>query len=267
MSHLAKNASIGKRIHCELSQSQVQKHIKENLVINPFSRIDDWIFLGDEEFIKHFQALFDCFAVETYRVKESLLSSALQQIWKTDKNENQLFCGKFTRAWQYAWLKSKRIKTGERTSQCLMSIFEIWANKSQTDPSERLKLEASKSSAKVEPDTIKNEPSSVKYEPGSVKVRWAAASEVEVRAPKVKCELPSPCVKRSLTSSTSSPLVPSRSSPKVSWETKKEACAPTALEHLQYYYIGSLCCHEGLKDLYVNTMILYGASNTPPEYM
>ena len=222
------------RTKCDISVDTMKKLIKTHLVANPYSRIDDWLNLDQEAFVKHFQALYEALATETLRVNEVSLGKAMNSIYKADKHEQEIFTSKFVRSWQHAWMKSKKVSSGAFTSPSLLSLFGCWASKAGgSNAKVQPKLEL-KTERKTEPkprSPVKPEPSN---EPaGSSGVRWASQSpkglKREASMATIKTELASPRVKR-LAQVPSSPLVPAWSSPKVKWQTSEQARPPTAAE-------------------------------------
>ncbi len=218
--HLGKLSAFweGPRLKAELSKAELEEIIKATLK-NPYPSIDTWMMLCDEAFISKFQNLFEALANGTFRLNEKHLFAAMQSIYKTDKHEADAFCGKAAKAFHFAWLKSKKVVTGDRTSPSLRALFQVWARR-HASPS------------KSEPTPSKQEPnaSSVKTErpsSSSASVAWRA-QDIKREPPEslqdlprtVKVEFPSPEVKRSLESVPSSPLVPKKwSSPKTKWKT------------------------------------------------
>ena len=208
MAHLSR-FGLGVRTKCELSSEEMRQICKDNLLMSPYARIDDWMGLADDPFIKHFQPLMQAFASKTYRLNELGLKSAMQKTWKADKHECEIFCGKVVKAFQAAWLKSKKLKSGERTSPHLMALFSAWAGKNEAD----------EVGAKSEP-VAKTEPSIKLEQPSSSGVSWAGQAVKRPAPAFVKAELQeeSPKVKRALGQVPSSPLVPAVwSSPRTKW--------------------------------------------------
>ena len=216
--HLGKLSAFweGPRLKAELSKAELEEIIKATLK-NPYPSIDTWMMLCDEAFISKFQNLFEALANGTYRLNEKQLFAAMQSIYKTDKHEADAFCGKVVKAFHFAWLKSKKVVTGDRTKANMRALFDVWIRR-HASPS------------KSEPTPMKQEPkaSRVKTErPSSSSVAWRA-QDIKREPPEslqdlprtVKVEFPSPQVKRSLESVPSSPLVPKKwSSPKTKWKT------------------------------------------------
>jgi len=215
------------RAKAELPKTQLEEIVKAS-VKNPYPSIDSWILLNDEAFISKFQNLFEALANGTFRLNEKQFFAAMQSIYKADKHEADAFCGKVAKAFHWAWLKSKKVTTGERTSPSLLALFQVWARR-HASPS------------KSEPTPSKQEPEGrpVKTERPSSSVAWRAEDIIKREPPEslqdlprtVKAELPSPQVKRSLASVPSSPLVPKKwSSPKIKWKT--DEATETVVEHL-----------------------------------
>ena len=216
--HLGKLSAFweGPRLKAELSKAELEEIVKATLK-NPYPSIDTWMMLCDEAFISKFQNLFEALANGTYRLNEKQLFAAMQSIYKTDKHEADVFCGKVVKAFHFAWLKSKKVVTGDRTKASMRALFDVWIRR-HASPS------------KSEPTPMKQEPkaSRVKTErPSSSSVAWRA-QDIKREPPEslqdlprtVKVEFPSPQVKRSLESVPSSPLVPKKwSSPKTKWKT------------------------------------------------
>ena len=71
-----------------LSHTAVQKPY------HSYSRIDDWLNLDQEAFVKHCQALYEALATETLRVNEVALGKATNRIYKADKHEQEMFTSK-----------------------------------------------------------------------------------------------------------------------------------------------------------------------------
>ena len=217
--HLGKLSAFweGPRLKAELSKAELEEIVKATLK-NPYPSIDTWMMLCDEAFISKFQNLFEALANGTYRLNEKQLFAAMQSIYKTDKHEADAFCGKAAKAFHFAWLKSKKVVTGDRTSPSMRALFDVWVRR-RASPS------------KSEPTPMKQEPkaSRVKTErPSSSSVAWRA-QDIKREPPEslqdlprtVKVEFPSPEVKRSLESVPSSPLVPKKwSCPKTKWKTE-----------------------------------------------
>jgi hypothetical protein len=217
-SHLRKLSAYWEadRAKAELSKGDLEEIIKAT-VKNPYPSIDSWMLLSDEAFIEKFQIFFEACANGTYRLNEKQLFAAMQSIYKTDKHEADAFCGKAAKAFHFAWLKSKKVVTGDRTSPSMRALFDVWIRR-HASPS------------KSEPTPSKQEPEGrpVKTERPSSSVAWRA-EDIKREPPEslqdlprtVKAELPSPQVKRSLASVPSSPLVPKKwSCPKTKWKTE-----------------------------------------------
>ena len=118
--HLRKRAAFWEadRAKAELSKSDLEEIVKDTLK-NPYLNIDSWMLLSDETFISKFQNLFEALANGTYRLNEKQFFAATQSIYKADKHEADAFCGKAAKAFHWAWLKSKKVTTGERPSPSL----------------------------------------------------------------------------------------------------------------------------------------------------
>ena len=199
------------RTSCTITDNDLHNALKHTLTRNPYKRIDDWIGLSDEGFVKEFQASFEAIAAHTYRLNEVALMAVMQKLWKADKHEKEAFCGKFSKAFQAAWCKSKKLKSGERTSSVFMSLYEVWGQKYLKDKAEvRTKTQSSSGRVKVE------QARSLKSEASSPRVKHEDTDSPRV-SKKVKTEETSPVVKRLLVKTASSPLVPAWSSPKIEW--------------------------------------------------
>ena len=227
--HLGKLSAFweGPRLKAELSKAELEEIVKATLK-NPYPIIDTWMLLCDEAFISKFQNLFEALANGTFRLNEKHFFAAMQSIYKVDKHEADVFCGKVVKAFHFAWLKSKKVVTGDRTSPSMRALFDVWVRR-HASPS------------KSEPTPSKQEPEGcpVKTERPSSSVAWRAEDIIKREPPEslqdfprtVKAELPSPQVKRSLESVPSSPLVPKKwSSPKTKWKT--DEATETVVEHL-----------------------------------
>ena len=217
------------RAKAELSKRDLEEIVKATLK-NPYPSIDSWMLLSDEAFIEKFQIFFEACANGTYRLNEKQLFAAMQSIYKTDKHEADVFCGKVVKAFHFAWLKSKKVVTGDRTKASMRALFDVWIRR-HASPS------------KSEPTPMKQEPKASRLKTerpssSSASVAWRA-QDIKREPPEslqdlprtVKVEFPSPQVKRSLESVPSSPLVPKKwSSPKIKWKT--DEATETVVEHL-----------------------------------
>ena len=210
------------RAKAELSKGDLEEIIKAT-VKNPYPSIDSWVLLSDEAFIEKFQFFFEACANGTYRLNEKQLFGAMQSIYKTDKHEADAFCAKAVKAFHFAWLKSKKVVTGDRTSPSLRALFDVWVRRhASPSKSEPTPMKQEPKASRVKTERPSSSPSS-----SSASVAWRA-QDIKRERPEslqdlprtVKVEFPSPQVKRSLESVPSSPLVPKKwSSPKTKWKT------------------------------------------------
>ena len=210
------------RAKAELSKGDLEEIIKAT-VKNPYPSIDSWMLLNDEAFIEKFQNFFEACANGTYRLNEKQLFAAMQSIYKTDKHEADVFCGKVVKAFHFAWLKSKKVVTGDRTKANMRALFDVWIRRhASPSKSEPTPMKQEPKASRVKTERPSSSPSS-----SSASVAWRA-QDIKRERPEslqdlprtVKVEFPSPQVKRSLESVPSSPLVPKKwSSPKTKWKT------------------------------------------------